>query len=45
MGQCADRSRVLQENEIHLKDDLVLEGVWIEVTNRTEWNVREKRDD
>jgi hypothetical protein len=77
MGQSADRSRVLQENEIRLSwdgnqvcalvgpdlvagvagfgdsvhdalrelaDNLVREGVWIEVTNRTEWDVREKRD-
>jgi hypothetical protein len=75
MGQSADRSRVLQENEIRLSwdgnqicalvgpdlvagvagfgdsvhdalrelaDNLVREGVWIEVTNRTEWDVREK---
>jgi hypothetical protein len=28
-----------------LADNLVREGVWIEVTNRTEWDVREKRDD
>ena len=78
MGQSADRSRVLQENEIHLSwdgnqicaligpdlvagvagfgdsvhgalrelaDNLVHEGVWIEVTNRTEWDVREKGDE
>jgi hypothetical protein len=28
-----------------LADNLIREGVWIEVTNRTEWDVREKRDD
>jgi hypothetical protein len=28
-----------------LADNLVQEGVWIEVTNRTEWDVREERDD
>jgi hypothetical protein len=27
-----------------LADSLVREGVWIEVTNRTEWNIREKHD-
>jgi hypothetical protein len=78
MGQSADRSRVLQENEIRLSwdgnqicalvgpdlvqgvagfgdsvhdalrelaDNLVREGVWIEVTNRTEWDVRKMSDD
>jgi hypothetical protein len=77
MGQSADRSRVLQENEIRLSwdgnqvcalvgpdlvagvagfgdsvhdalrelaDNLVQE-FWIEVTNRTEWHVREERHD
>ena len=28
-----------------LADNLVQEGVWIEVTDRTEWDIREKRDD
>jgi hypothetical protein len=28
-----------------LANNLVREGVWIEVTNRTEWNIREKGDD
>jgi hypothetical protein len=28
-----------------LANNLVREGVWIEVTNRTDWDVREKRDD
>ena len=27
-----------------LADNLVREGVWIEVTNRAEWNIREKHD-
>ena len=77
MEQGGDRSRVLQENVIHLvwdgnqiwaligpgleagvagfgdsvydalrelADNLVKEGVWIEVRDRTDWDVREGHD-